>query len=231
MTERHTYQPGVPCWVDTGQPEPRAAVDFYGALFGWEFTEPGPMPGDPPGHYFVARLGGRDVAGVGSRPEGAPPAPVWNTFIRVESADDSAKKVSSAGGGIVMQPFDVRPAGRMAVVTDPQGAHFVVWEPQQREGAQLVNQSGTWAMSILSVRDPEDAQSFYGAVFGWETDTFGTGEGKVTLWRLPGYVGGEPEQPVPRDVVAVMVPTNGDVPSNWSANFWVDDVDATAAKA
>ena len=231
MAERHTYQPGVPCWVDTWQPDPHAAADFYGAFFGWEFTGSGPMPGAPSGNYFVARLRGCDVAAVGSRPEGAPPKPAWTTYIRVDSADDSATKVSNAGGGIVMQPSDVSPAGRLAVVTDPQGALFSVWEPRQREGAQLVNAPGAWAMSMLNTRDPEGAKGFYGKVFGWETDTFGTGDDEVTLWRLPGYVGGEPEQPVPRDVVAVMLPTNGDVPSHWSANFWVDDADATAAKA
>jgi hypothetical protein len=42
-------------------------------------------------------------------------------------------------------------------------------------------------------------------VFGWTTETFDTGGGEVELFRLPGYLGGEPQQPVRRDVVAVMV--------------------------
>lgn len=86
-------------------------------------------------------------------------------------------------------------------------------------------------MSMLSTRDPDGAKAFYREVFGWETDTFGTGDEEVTIWRLPGYVGGEPAQPVPRDVVAVMIATNGDAPAHWSANFWVDDADVIAAKA
>ena len=77
MRERDGYIPGVPCWVDTTQPDPQAAVAFYGALFGWEFENV--MPAGAPGEYHIARIGGRDVAAVGSQPEGAPPAAVWNT--------------------------------------------------------------------------------------------------------------------------------------------------------
>ena len=66
MSERDQYPAGVPCWVETLQPDPQAALDFYGPLFDWEFAGPGPVPGDPPGKYFVARVRGRDVAGIGS---------------------------------------------------------------------------------------------------------------------------------------------------------------------
>ncbi|MGH2699144.1 MAG: VOC family protein [Actinomycetota bacterium] len=237
MSERDEYQPGVPCWVDTGQPDPEAAVEFYRGLFGWEFEGPGPMPGDPPGRYFVARLGGRDVAAVGSQPsEGAPPIPAWNTYIWVESVDESTQNVRSAGGTVILEPFDVAPAGRMAVLADPEGGIFCAWEAKDRQGAQRVNEPGAWSMSILNARDPEGAKKFYGAVFGWANDTFESDIGEVTLWRLPGYVGGEPQQPVSRDVVGVMVPMSGDrfpddAPSHWSVNFWVDDADATAGKA
>jgi predicted enzyme related to lactoylglutathione lyase len=110
-----------------------------------------------------------------------------------------------------------------------------VWQPGAHKGAQLVNEPGAWSMSQLSTHDPDGSKAFYGAVFGWDTDTFDTGEGEVTMWRLPGYVGGEPEQPVSREVVAVMAPTKGgqppDVPPHWSIDFWVHDVDAAADKA
>src|SRR3712207_9344990 len=91
-------------------------------------------------------------------------------------------------------------------------------------------------MSQLNTRDPEGAKAFYGAVFGWETDTFDMGEGEVTLWRLPGYVGGEPQQPVSRVVVGVVVPISGDrsredLPAHGSGELWVEDVDAAAALA
>jgi predicted enzyme related to lactoylglutathione lyase len=233
MSQRDDYQPGVPCWVDTLQPDPDAARAFYTGLFGWEFAGPGDMPGDPPGAYFVARLRGSDVAGVGSRPPGAPPQPVpgWNMYVYVESADDAAGKAAEAGGAVLTEPFDALPAGRMAVLADPTGAPFCVWEPRERKGAQVVNEPGAWAMSQLATPDPERAAAFYAALFGWTTETFGAGAGAITMFRLPGYEGGEPQQPVSREVIALMAASQDDTPPHWSANFWDHDVDASAAKA
>lgn len=232
MSERDDYEPGVPCWVDTLQPDPDAATAFYAGVFGWEFVGPGPMPGEPAGQYLVARLRGRDVAGVGSQPAGGgPERPSWNTYVHVDSADVAARKAQSVGGSVLVEPFDALPAGRMAVVADPSGALFCVWEPGVRTGAQLINEPGAWAMSQLQTSDPERAAAFYGDLFGWTTETFGAGEGELTMFRLPGYVGGEPQQPVSREVVAVMMPGSDDAPPHWSVNFWVHDVDATAAKA
>jgi predicted enzyme related to lactoylglutathione lyase len=231
MSERDGFYPGVPCWVDTGQPDPDAARKFYGSLFGWTFIGPGDMPGDPPGRYFVAQLRGRDVAGVSSLPVGAPTTPVWSTYIQVASADDSTGKAKSEGGKIITEPFDVPPAGRMAVLADRQGAVFCVWEPRQRKGAQLVNEAGAWAMSALTTEDPDDASTFYKALFGWRTEAFGSGADAVLLYRLDGYVGGEPQQPVPRDVVAAMVNSIEGQGARWDVNFWVNDADETAARA
>ncbi len=76
MPERDGYIPGVPCWIDTSQSDPEAAVDFYSGLFGWEFEDV--MPPESKGKYFIARLRGGDVAAVGSIPEGAPPMARWN---------------------------------------------------------------------------------------------------------------------------------------------------------
>src|ERR1700746_689714 len=126
MRTRDGYLPGGPCWVDTSQPDPDAAVAFYGGLFGWEFEDV--MPPGSPGRYFIARLGGGDVAAVGSQPEGSPPMAAWNTYIWVVSADAAVSKVLNAGGRVVMEPFDIMDAGRMAVCTDPAGAAFCVWQ-------------------------------------------------------------------------------------------------------
>jgi uncharacterized protein len=225
MSQRDQYDHGVPCWIDTLQPDVDASLAFYSGLFGWEFDGPGDMPGG--GRYFVARLRGRDVVGVGSRVEGAPQLPSWSMYVSVNSADEVAASAHAAGGAIINDPFDAPPAGRMAVVADPAGAVFCVWEPGQRQGAQLVNEPGAWAMSHLNTPDLERATAFYGEVFGWTTESFG----EITMFRLPGYLGGEPQQPVSREVVATMGAAGPDVPPHWSANLWDHDVDATAAKA
>jgi uncharacterized protein len=228
MSERDGFQPGVPSWVDVMGPDPDQLTTFYGAVFGWDFTGPGQMPGDPPGEYFVAQLRGRDVAGVASLPQQSRPG--WNTYIEVESVDRTAAEIEEAGGTILAQPFDAGPAGRIAVAADPNGASFAIWEPAERRGAQLVNEPSAWSMSALSTPDRDAAAAFYNTVFGWTLDSFQLGDMEVGLFRLPGYVGGEPEQPVPRDLVATIAPPQGDE-AGWSVDFWVDDLDRVVAAA
>jgi uncharacterized protein len=242
MPERDHYIPGVPCWVDTSQPEPEAALDFYSGLFGWEFEDA--MPPDAPGKYFMARIRGGDVAAVGSIPERMPQVAMWNTYVAVASADDTAAKVRDAGGSVVMEPFDIMHSGRMAVFTDPEGAAFCVWRANENYGAQVVNEHGALNFNGLNTRDVEGAKAFYGAVFGWTTLAIDAGE----MWTLPGY-GDDLERDNPdlrkmlaqmggpagfEDVVASINPIRGDqpdTPPHWSVTFGVDDADATAAKA
>jgi uncharacterized protein len=243
MPERNGYIPGVPCWVDTSQPDPEAAVDFYRGLFGWQFEDV--MPPGSEGQYFIARLRGGDVAAVGSIPEAAPPVAMWNTYIWVDSADDTASKVRDAGGGVLMEPFDVMDAGRMAVFTDPEGAAFCVWQAKELMGAKVVNEPGSLNFNGLATRDVAGAKAFYGSVFGWSTLNVGGG---AEMWTLPGY-GDYLERDNPdlrkqlaeaggpagfEDVVASINPTpddQPDTPAHWSVTFAVDDADATAARA
>ena len=244
MLERDGYMPGVPCWVDTSQPDPEAAVAFYSGLFGWDFEDV--MPPDSPGKYFIARLRGGDVAAVGSQPEGGPPTAAWNTYIWVESADETASKVLDAGGRVIMDPFEVIDAGRMAACMDPEGAVFYLWQAKQHKGARIVNQPGSLNFNGLNTRHAEAAKSFYGSVFGWETLSAGGG---AEMWRLPGY-GDFLEQRDPglrermaetagapegfEDVVAALNPiaqNQPEVPAHWSVTFAVDDADATAERA
>jgi len=242
MPERDGYIPGVPCWIDTSQPDPEAAVDFYRGLFGWDFEDVMP-PGA--GRYFIARLRGGDVAAVGSPPEGAPPMAVWNTYVWVQSADDAAAKVREAGGRVLTEPFDVMSAGRMAVFTDPEGAAFCVWQASEHKGARIVNEHGSLNFNGLNTRDVEGARSFYDSVFGWQVLGL---DGGAAMWRLPGYGDYlEAREPGRRarmadagapegfeDVVAAINPIaddQPDLPPHWSVTFGVDDADATAARA
>src|SRR3954453_5595102 len=139
MPERDGYIPGVPCWLDTTQPDPEAALDFYSGLFGWELE--GVMPRVWEGKYFIGRLRGVVGAAVGPVPEGAPPIAMWNTYVSVESADQAASKVLDAGGKALMDPFDVMDAGRMAVFADPEGAAFCAWQAKENKGARIVNEA------------------------------------------------------------------------------------------
>jgi predicted enzyme related to lactoylglutathione lyase len=201
------------------------------------------MPAGAEGRYLVARLRGGEVAAVSSQLEGAPAEAVWNTYIWVENADESAAKARAAGGSVLTEPFEVMDAGRMAVLADPGGAVFSVWQAREHRGAQIVNEPGSLTFNVLNSRDPEAAKPFYGAVFGWTTLDLGTG----AFWAMPAY-GDHLETLTPglrertaelgaagfEDVVAAIAPIaddDADSHPHWSVTFSTGDADATAARA
>jgi hypothetical protein len=243
--------------VDASEPDPEAALVFYGDLFGWEFADA--LPPGSEHRYFIARheapgssifdtsgdRHGGDVAAVRSIPEAGPPRATWNTYFWVDSADEAASTVRDAGGGVLVEPYDFMDASRVAVFTDPEGAAFGVWEAREHKGARLVNDPGAVVFNGLNTRDVDGARSFYGSVFGWQTLAIGGGgEG----WALPGYgdyleryqpdlrkrmaEAGAPEGF--EDVVGSINPIADDqteMPAHWSVTFSTDDADATAEKA
>jgi uncharacterized protein len=242
MPERDGYIPGVPCWVDVSVPDPEAVLPFYRGLFGWEFEDV--MPEGSDGKYFIGRVRGGDVAAVGSIPPGAPPMAMWNTYVWVESADDASSKARDAGGTVVTAPFDVMDSGRMAVLTDPEGAAFCVWQAKAHKGAKVVNEHGSLNFNGLATRDVDAAKVFYGAVFGWDTLELPAG----VMWTRRGY-GDHLEERSPGlrdqmaqmgapegfiDVVAAVNPIAGDdseTPAHWSVTFAAEDADTTASRA
>ena len=224
MSTREDYPAGVPCWVDTNQRDPAAAARFYSGLFGWETEDV--MPPEAGAHYFMARIDGRDAAAISSLPPGAPPQTAWNTYVRVESADDAAAGVRGAGGQVLSEPFDVFESGRMGVFADPEGAVFCVWQPGSHRGSAAVNEHGAVNFNNLHTDDVEAAKTFYGAVFGWTTIA-----GGAPMWALPGYGdhleelnpgmrAGMKEMGAPEgfeNVVATILPRDG-APAHWSVD-------------
>ena len=164
MSERTSYAPGTPCWVDVGTPDIEAAAAFYSGLFGWSVKEG--ENAEQTGDYRQAMLRGKPVAGVMPlMQEGQPPA--WSTYISVEDADATAAKVREAGGQVLAEPMDVLDLGRMAVFIDTTDAAFGIWQPGSFVGAGVVNEADALVWNELNTRDPEAAKAFYGAVFGW----------------------------------------------------------------
>jgi len=239
MTEQDRYIPGVPCWLDMTPPDPDAAAAFYGELFGWEIEDV--MPPGAPGRYLVGRIGGRDVAAIGSPPAGADAAAAWTTYVWVDDANATAQRVWSAGGQILSGPEDVGDAGRMVVCADREGATFCLWQAARHRGAAAVNEHGTVNFNDLYTRDPEAARAFYGAVFGWDVLDLGGPGGK--MWTLPDYgtfldrlfpgtLDNMASMEAPAgfgDVVGSLLPAQ-DGPARWGVTFAVDDADAIAAR-
>jgi predicted enzyme related to lactoylglutathione lyase len=236
MSPQRTYPAGVPCWIDTDQPDPDAACRFYGELFGWTFEDA--VPAQAPGSYLIAALDGEDVAAIAP---GATQPGAWNTYVAVDDADTAAVTVVAAGGTVVSEPADAGEGGRAATCTDPAGAAFGLWQPRRRLGAQAVNVAGTWNFSHLRTGRPDQAREFYGNVFGWETMDAGGG---AVLWRRPGY-GDHLEATVDpdirgrqarapegfEDVVAGLVSLTDDGAPYWYVVFTVADRDDAVTSA
>ncbi|WP_354644554.1 VOC family protein [Kitasatospora camelliae] len=226
MPEKNSpYQAGTPCWIDLMVPDQQAALDFYRDLFGWQ-GEVGPPE---TGGYAVCALKGRPVAGImaamnpdGSIPDPMPPA-VWTTYLATDSVDDALTKAGDAGGKAVIPAVDVMDLGRMAVVTDPQGAVFGLWEARSFPGAGIVNEPGALIWNELSTTDPQAAGRFYAAALPM-TATPSTMEGAegYTEFQVQGRtVGG----------MMTLEKAPPGTPPHWMAYFAVDDVDSTVDAA
>jgi uncharacterized protein len=100
----------------------------------------------------------------------------------VHDLDDRVQRVTELNGNLLMPPFDVLEAGRMAVAADPTGAVFLMWKPKNHVGAALVNVPGALTWNELATNDVDTAKRFYADLFGWtyeDLDMNGAGQYSV----------------------------------------------------
>ena len=177
MGKRTSYPTGTFSWDDLATTDAAAAKDFYAGMFGWEMDDGRAAGG---GVYTVCHLDGDAVAGLYEMTEemratGAPPN--WLSYVTVDDADAAVARAKELGGDAVDDAFDVTDLGRMAVLSDPQGAVFAVWQPGTRTGAERVNDVGCLTINELTTTGVDAARAFYGDLFGWTTETVDTGPG------------------------------------------------------
>jgi uncharacterized protein len=165
--ERTSHAPGTFSWADLATTDAAGAKAFYGELFGWQLEDM-PVTEAPP--YTMARIDGKSVAALYERGAEQPGPPAWLSYVTVEDADATASRAVELGATAISQPFDVMQADRMAVLQDPTGAVFAIWQPGESIGAELVNDPGAITINQLNTGDPESAQRFYSELFGWRVD-------------------------------------------------------------
>ncbi|MBI2214827.1 MAG: VOC family protein [Acidobacteria bacterium] len=209
--------PGSFCWIELATSDPEAAKRFYASLFDWNVDENdmGEM-----GKYYIFRKGERDSAAMygmmaDQKAQGIPPN--WLTYIAVENAEAFVAKAQGLGASVLQPPFDVMDFGRMAVLQDPQGAVFAIWEAKSHWGVKIRDEANTLCWNELATSDPKASGEFYAALTGWTTKP----SPEYTEWHLEGKpIGGmrtiNPGEPTP---------------PSWMPYFMVDDCDATTAKA
>lgn len=219
MGERSGYTPGTFCWAELATSDQDGAKAFYAAVLGWESDD---RPVGDGVFYSMQLRDGKHVAAIAPQPQqqreaGVPP--LWNSYVWVDSADDVAARAAELGATVHAPAFDVMQAGRMAVIQDPQGAYFMLWQPHDHRGAQLVNAPGALVWNELQSPDPDASGAFYSALFGWEAEQFpgmdrvylaiknaGANNGAIAELAMPG------------------------APPNWLVYFGTEDTDAALAK-
>jgi predicted enzyme related to lactoylglutathione lyase len=220
MGERTSHRPGTFSWTDLSTTDEEAAKGFYSDLFGWQAED---MPVGEGITYTMMRIDGKDVAAVSrmrddQREQGMPP--FWTSYVTVEDADAVAARVTELGGTVMAEPFDVFDSGRMAVVHDPQGAVFALWQPRESIGAQLVNAPGALTLNQLNTSDPEAAKGFYSDLFGWEIELLAETDQPYWGIRNQGALNGG----------MMDLPPGGEAPPHWLVYFATEDLDGTTRR-
>jgi uncharacterized protein len=220
MGERTSYAPGTFSWAELSTNDAEGAKAFYTALFGWDVED---TPAGPDMNYTMARVGGKEAAAMyqqGEREQGMPPN--WHSYVTVVSADDAAARAKDLGATLLSEAFDVMDVGRMAIIQDPTGAIFFVWEPRKSIGARVVNVPGALTWNDLGTTDPDVAERFYSELFGW---SFQKMSPDIDYWvirngdRSNGGMRRQDEEEVASGA-----------PPNWMPYFAVENCDDAVAK-
>ncbi|MBH0780296.1 VOC family protein [Nocardia bovistercoris] len=204
---------GTPTWVDLGTPDHRRAMAFYAAVFGWEFEE-GPAE---TGYYTLCLLRGEPVAALAPNPDPDATAFWWNLYFATDDCDAAVERVTSSGGTVAVPPEDVMDQGRLAIVLDPTGAQFGLWQGKAHIGARIVDEPGSIVWSELATARADAAREFYTAVFDFTLEPM-SGFDYTVLRRPDGHpIGGIQGEP-------------SAAATYWSTYFEVEDTDAALAR-
>ncbi|GHH00616.1 VOC family protein [Comamonas sp. JC664] len=214
MPEIKTPEMGTPVWMDLMTPDLEKARAFYGPLLGWSFDV-----GTKDTHFYtMCKVNGLNAAGMGQLPPGMDVPPAWTCYFGVEDIDAMAESVRKHGGQVGMGPMDVFDQGRLAICSDPTGAHFGLWQSLKHPGAQVEHEPGAMTWREVNTRDAAKALAFYAAVFGFESKKL-EGMGDMQYWTLhkgKTAVGG---------VLQMDANWPAETPAHWMNYFAVADAD------
>ena len=220
---------GNPCWYElaTSDGNLDAAGGFYAKALGWNVRDSGRAGFD----YHLAASNGDMVAGLMALPPDMGVPPHWKIYFAVDDVDQVVNEATAAGQEVHLPPMDVPDTGRIAVISDPQGAVFGILQPdisnmspeqiakaEAGDGTafdQKKTGHGNW--HELMTPDPEAALAFYGKLFGWQKSST-VDMGEMGTYHLFSHRGA--------DIGAAMGLGNSPVPT-WLPYFGANGVNAT----
>lgn len=222
MPEITRYPHGTFCWAELSTTDAESAKKFYTQLFGWTYVD---SPINENTVYTMFQWQGKNLCALYQMDEqkqsqGIPPH--WLSYVSVEEADSIAGKVKSLGGRLLTEPFDVFDIGRMAVIQDPQGAVFAIWQPKKVIGAQLTGEPPASCWNELATTDTESAAQFYTVLFGWDQKIQQFDDQPYTLF-LTG------DQPAAG--MYQLNDENMEIPPHWLIYFAVENCDSRVIQA
>lgn len=214
-------------WYELMSTDPRGAAAFYGAVVGWTIASEGEAAAGGVDYRMIGRSDGGNAGGVlaldadmlagGARP-------IWLGYLHTPDVDAAVEAIVADGGAVQMPAIDL-PVGRIAMVTDPQGAPFYIMDPVPPEGGGesdvfSVTEAQRVRWNELSTSDPDAAIAFYKKHFGWGQ------EGEMDMGDIGAY------RFIQRGDVglgAVMPMMPGMPAPMWSYYIGVDDIDRAHA--
>lgn len=219
MAEIKRYSPGEFCWTELATKDAAAAKKFYQSLFGWKTKD---IPIGEGMTYTMFQVDGKDACAMFEIEKAEQKTvPVhWGAYISVANADDAFKKAKTNGAKVVQEPMDVMDVGRMAVLQDPTGAHFSVWQPKKHIGATVNDMPGTVCWRELITPNVDLAGKFYSTLFGWK----GSAKKMDNMTYHMFELGKE------NMVAGMLLPPMKNIPPHWLTYFVVEDCKKTVSK-
>ena len=216
-------------WYELMTPDPAGAARFYGPVVGWTIADTGEQTAGGVDYRMIGRSDGGHAGGVlalNSDMIAGGARPVWIGYLHVGDVDTAVAAIKADGGAVQMPPMDI-PVGRIAMVSDPQGAPFYVMDPKPPEGAEGMESdvfSVTEAQHVrwneLATSDPDAAIAFYQKHFRWGQ------EGEMPMGELGAY---RFLQRGDVGIGAVMPLMEGYPAPVWNFYIGVDDIDRALA--
>jgi uncharacterized protein len=221
MTVATTTLLGRPLWYELMTSDMKAAEAFYRTVVGWKTS---PMDGAGHPYTMFNRSGDVPIAGVMTKPDEVKAPPFWAMYVGVPKLEEAASRIKRLGGSAHKEVIEIPTVGRMQMMTDPQGAHFYIYEPARAEQRpEAAPEVGETSWHELMTTDAPAAMKFYEQVFGWQpSEAMDMGPmGKYQMFNRPhGMIGGMMNKP----------PEMANVPPNWQIYFRVPDVHAAAER-
>lgn len=212
------FVPGTPCWVDLVTTDLPHAEEFYGELLGWTFE----TSGEDRGGYITALSDGYPVAGITENEPQTESPDVWTTYLATTDIDATVSTATAAGARVRVPAMTVPGMGTMAVLDDPAGGTFGLWQPGSHTGFGKYNEPGSVTWEEYHSKDFATTTPFYEALFDWDvvsrsdTDEFRYATGEIDHRAVAGMMDSSSFLPAA-------------VPSHWAVYFGVPDADAALA--